>query len=224
MDDSPKIVGSGGPSKQNTQRMGNSWFGGPLTDLSRVSIPSFGFVTVGCICIVVFSLSGRDIVSALRAAAGWLIIAGGVLVSGVVTGFLFAVPRTLQRGEVNISSSRMRGSSTDNGVDQAGADKVSPVRTQARYTVNSNLEQISDWLTKIIVGVGLVELYKLPGLASRLTTFLAGGAESIPQGRAFALGLILYFGVLGFMAGYLLTRIYVTSAFVRADAENDQIL
>src|ERR1700730_13401118 len=34
--------------------------------------------------------------------------------------------------------------------------------TPASTRINTNLEQISDWLTKILVGVGLTQLHKLP--------------------------------------------------------------
>src|SRR5271166_176498 len=36
-----------------------------------------------------------------------------------------------------------------------------------RYAANSNLEQISDWLTKLLVGAGLVQLTSVPGRRSR---------------------------------------------------------
>lgn len=115
----------------------------------------------------------------------------------------------------------MVDSSVGDGVE-LDHDELSSARTLIRYSVNSNLEQISDWLTKIIVGVGLTQLHNLPGLASRAARFLAGGLNSNAQERAFAIGLILYFGVLGFVAGYVTTRVYLTGAFVRADSNNDR--
>ena len=57
---------------------------------------------------------------------------------GLLIGFLFGIPRTLQ------------------GLPEAADARLSESVRQ-RYMVNTNLEQVSDWLTKIIVGVGLVQ-------------------------------------------------------------------
>jgi hypothetical protein len=87
--------------------------------------------------------------------------------------------------------------------------------------VNTNLEEISDWLTKIIVGVTLVELKSLPPyaekLANRVTSNLAAGGHS-----GFGLAMILGFGTLGFLFGYLVTRLYIQGALARAERELGQ--
>jgi hypothetical protein len=85
--------------------------------------------------------------------------------------------------------------------------------------VNSNLEVISDWLTKILVGVGLTEFKQIPGALRQLSQFVAGGDKSSGQDQSFALFVILYFFFGGFVGGYLETRVYVTGAFLRADEE-----
>lgn len=224
MENPPKTRDPASPSVETVPRIGKTWFSGPITDLSRISVPSFWFIVLGCSCILAFGGFGHDLATGMREIARWLIIAGGILTTGCATGFLFAIPRTLQRErEAKPSRSAVVDASAGDGVDQVDQDELSSTRTLIRYTVNSNLEQISDWLTKIIVGVGLVDLHKLPGLASRAARFLAGGLDSNAQGRAFALGLILYFGVLGFVAGYVTTRVYLTGAFVRAENDNDRV-
>ncbi len=83
--------------------------------------------------------------------------------------------------------------------------------------VNSNLEQISDWLTKILVGVGLTQLSSIPKELAGLAQFIAGGASSSGTDRSFALFLILYFFFGGFVDGYLVTRVYLTGAFLRSE-------
>ncbi|MFT3816764.1 MAG: hypothetical protein QM750_03900 [Rubrivivax sp.] len=60
-----------------------------------------------------------------------------------------------------------------------GAD----VAPRASLTVNTNLEQISDWLTKIIVGVSLVESQALLDQMQRAATFMA---KSFAMGDAVA--------------------------------------
>ena len=64
-------------------------------------------------------------------AVGFM-LAGGAFTIGALLGFLFGVPRAL-----------------------TGATQEAGLRS------NTNLEQISDWLTKILVGVGLVEIGRL---------------------------------------------------------------
>ena len=59
-------------------------------------------------------------------------IAGAAAVVGGVVGFLFGIPLT----------SKQRAAAAND----------------SQYEPNTNLEQVSDWLTKIIVGVGLVQL------------------------------------------------------------------
>jgi ABC-type amino acid transport system permease subunit len=91
-------------------------------------------------------------------------------------------------------------------------------RASGRY-VNSNLELISDWLTKILVGVGLTQFKSIPSALSKLATFVAGGIKSSGQDQAFALFVILYFFFAGFVASYLETRVFLTGAFIRSEPQ-----
>jgi hypothetical protein len=80
--------------------------------------------------------------------------------------------------------------------------------------INKNIQEISDWLTKIIVGVGLVQLKSIPPKLRTLSDwFAAWGGES----RELGLTSILYFTILGFLATYLVLRLYLTGAFSDAD-------
>jgi tetratricopeptide (TPR) repeat protein len=123
------------------------------------------------------------------------------LVSGFLAGFLFGVPR--------VPAEEAPGAS-------AAADRAAG--RPYRIRPNTNLEQISDWLTKILVGVTLVQLEKLPRLFGRATAFV-GASLGAPAARyaPYAGGMILYFTVLGFLGGYLLTRLFFAGAFSRAD-------
>jgi hypothetical protein len=82
---------------------------------------------------------------------------------------------------------------------------------------NTNLEQISDWLTKILVGVGLTQFVPIVKAAGQLFTGLApsfGGGE---VGAAFAGGLVLYMVTYGFATGWLFTRLFLGRAMAAAD-------
>lgn len=108
------------------------------------------------------------------------------LAVGGLLGFLFGVPRVGVR-EIDSSSHRP----------------------------NSNIEVVSDWLTKIIVGVGLLQFRAIGEFLERLATDLG---SSLPMGAAgggkqFATAVIIYFFVAGAIQGYLLTRMYLAVQF-----------
>jgi len=83
------------------------------------------------------------------------------------------------------------------------------------------LEQISDWLTKLLVGAGLAEIKNLPSHIATLAAFIADGWGGTPSQhlQPLAAALIIYFVAEGFITGYLVTRMFIQSAFSRADEE-----
>jgi tetratricopeptide (TPR) repeat protein len=85
-----------------------------------------------------------------------------------------------------------------------GRQKVAP---------NTNLEQISDWLTKILVGVGLVELGRIgPGI-SNLAEGLAPSLGDAETGYPVAITIMVSFTIAGFIGSYLFTRLRLEGAF-----------
>lgn len=115
------------------------------------------------------------------------------LLCGGFVGFIFGIPKTLQQEE---------------------GDKDG----QRRFGPNTNLEQISDWLTKILVGVGLTQVYELPTLISFIADKVGAAFGDTPEGRVFAVAIIIYFVVGGFMLGFIVTRLYLPRAFEYAEA------
>ena len=90
--------------------------------------------------------------------------------------------------------------------------------------VNTSLNQIADWLTKIIVGVSLVNAQTGYDYFVRATKQLGAGVAgsppqtaSLPAGEAFAAGLIVTFFFMGLLGTYLLTRLWISAALARAD-------
>jgi CheY-like chemotaxis protein len=134
--------------------------------------------------------------------------------SGALFGFIFAIPRVVasadqSHGGPGSESSGAREDSKANGVGE---------RRSRGSEINSNLVEISDWLTKIIVGVGLIELKQLPGFASKLATFIGPSiGVALPAGKQIAVGIMVYFTVLGFIAAYTLTRVYLALIFKQAE-------
>ena len=131
-----------------------------------------------------------ETLSVLGAAAA---VAGAAAAVGSFVGFLFGIPKTLQS-------------------DRQGSEET-------RYIANTNLEQISDWLTKILVGVGLVQISAAPAALGHLAQELGpmfGGEDTSP---AFGLSLAIYFTVAGFVVAYLWTRAVLQSVLKAADRD-----
>jgi CheY-like chemotaxis protein len=90
-----------------------------------------------------------------------------------------------------------------------------------RYSSNSNLEQISDWLTKLLVGAGLVELKSLPALAVSAGAYLGTGM-AVSNASAYSVSAVVYGAGVGFIAAYLWTRLrlrYLLESSDRSAAE-----
>jgi hypothetical protein len=132
-----------------------------------------------------------------------LVWALACLIVGIIAGFLFAIPRVPANDDPNAKESK--SSSPGSGGKHGGLG------------INTNLEQVSDWLTKILVGLGLVEAKTL--IAQLRNAGIYIGASLGRDGATIATGLIVYFLGLGFISGYLLTRIFVSPMLRRADDE-----
>lgn len=100
----------------------------------------------------------------------------------------------------------------------AHAGPGQPSRPIALSRVNTNLEDISDWLTKTIIGVGLTQLYNMPPFALHVARVLNDrGLQWRDGGEAFVLMVLIYFGVGGFWLGYVGTRTVLTKLFDAVD-------
>lgn len=112
-----------------------------------------------------------------------------------------------------------RVSPTAVAVVQSGGDARSSAGfaagTGASVTVNTNLEQISDWLTKIIVGVALVETKALVAQMKSAAAFMAESFRG-EAGASFSLAIMLYFLASGLLGSYLLTRLFLQAALADA--------
>jgi hypothetical protein len=123
-------------------------------------------------------------------AAG-VIISGAALIVGTFLGFLFAIPRMREKSG-----------------------------SEAALVPNTNLNEISDWLTKILVGLGLVQIGRVTsgveGMAEAAAPSLGGGNAAM----TFGIGLLVFSVVDGFLFGYLWTR-FVLSKRLRELAEEE---
>lgn len=161
-------------------------------------------------------------ISFLGVATYALSIALAALIIGIFLGFLFGIPRTLSG---NAPSTPQRGrkavrkQTTDGGVAADLDLDESEAAGGPNFGVNTNLEQISDWLTKIMVGVGLTQIGDLPRATRTLAKALEPGFGEIPGAGTLGVLIVIFFSVCGFLIGYLWTRIYLTKEFVHAEME-----
>ena len=172
-----------------------------------------------------------------QAGRAWpiaMLWAGACGIVGATIGFLFGIPRTLQgdqptgRGTV-VQSKRV--AEAEHGPEEANTqdhliERLQPTASASntedyQLRVNTNLEQISDWLTKILVGVGLTQLNQVTPRLMMAADFIAKGLGDNQSQRTLALALLIYFPVLGFISGYLCTRLFLQPAFRRWDRSSE---
>lgn len=90
----------------------------------------------------------------------------------ILVGFLFGIPKIYQ--------------------NTSGYDG----KIKTGFLVNTNLEQISDWFTKIIVGIGLVQDHKAWEYMKLLAAYIS---NKNGQPTSIAIVLIPLFLILGFL-------------------------
>ncbi len=85
-----------------------------------------------------------------------------------------------------------------------------------RPPASTHLEQVSDWLTKVLIGAGLVQLQKVPEALQSMANAIAAKDGLV---TATIICLLVSFFILGFFVGYLATRLFLSAAFDRADIQ-----
>lgn len=141
------------------------------------------------------------------------------LAAGGTAGFLFGIPKAgiTQRVEGDMPPS-LRASATP----PASSASVSFSRDASlRARPNTNLEEVSDWLTKILVGLTLVNLKELRDGLRSISEHAAAALRPTPTASdiSAATALVVGFALLGFLAVYLYMRLFVQGAIGRADKD-----
>ncbi len=136
-----------------------------------------------------------------------LAVAGSALAMGGLLGFLFGIPR-----------SRMRL-----GTDSEGqpSENLSTTQSNPRYGDNDSLEQISDWLTKILLGAGLAQISSVSGALNLLSTTIVKSisSDNYDSSGLFGVSVFIVYIVSGFVGGYLWARFSIRTELTRRDQE-----
>jgi hypothetical protein len=159
-----------------------------MTDVKTNWATAGFFAVVG---IVVICLRGGGAVTTP------LMTALAALWVGALGGFLFGTPRILQNDD----------SSLQTGVREA-------VR-EARIVFNTNLVQVSDWLTKIIVGISLVNLRTISHGVDQAAQAVSNSMDTPAQYYPFAYSIIVYYAIIGFIFAYIITTLAMSDAMRR---------
>jgi hypothetical protein len=144
-------------------------------------------------------LTRRDWAGALTVLGSGLFMAGASTLAGSVIGFLFGVPRRHE----SLSASNEGESNPEH----------------VAYRPNTNLEQISDWLTKILVGVGLTQMPEIIGFFKTIAMEAGPAFGDTPSGKIIAVSIVVHYALVGFFQGFLLAYLWLPGAFARAMQE-----
>ena len=126
----------------------------------------------------------------LAVFAGGSIVAAGAGALGVLLGLLFGVPHA--------------------------GDKPTIDSSKWRLIPNTSLDQISDWLTKILVGVGLTQLFGLTSKLQALAEYLGPVFGGTGSSAGFALAVVLSSSADGFMLGFVWTKLILSPDLAEA--------
>jgi hypothetical protein len=146
----------------------------------------------------------NDWPGALSSIGTGLFMAGAATLIGSILGFLFGVPR--------------KNAELRNGHEPDSAQK-----NLSLYQPNTNLEQISDWLTKIIIGIGLIEIKQIIRFFEDIGVYCCPAFAVHPSGEIIAVSISIHYLLVGFIQGFLLAYLWLPGAFARASKNADEI-
>ncbi|MGW5240934.1 hypothetical protein ACWEOW_18530 [Monashia sp. NPDC004114] len=151
---------------------------------------------LGALAVLILALYAAQQREPLATFSTSCLISAASLLSGALVGFIFGVPRVL-------TADRPRPSIQD--------ERASLI------VANTNLEQISDWLTKILVGIGLTQFPAIASAAGRLFAAIGPSLSPGTSGVVFAGALVVSAVATGFIGGWLSARLWLGKRMAEAD-------
>ena len=119
---------------------------------------------------------------------------------GAALGFLFGLPRARFADQLNAASAN---------AGEVGATSPAATAVSSHFLTNSNLTKVSDWLTTIVIGLGLVNLGRvIPALRE-----FAAALEDPLGGYAYAGAIGISVLVAGTVASFLLVYLWTSIRF-----------
>lgn len=152
---------------------------------------------------------------------------------GGLIGFLFGIPQSnaivqqsrtvagaAQRADIEPVGGPAGSASLEERAAAATRETTIAVPSGGRGSGlhrNTNLESISDALTKGLLAIGASQLYKISDWVRSIAPSLGESFGPSSGGQVVALSVLTYGVIEGFLSGYLATRIYLTGVFERSD-------
>lgn len=129
---------------------------------------------------------------------------GAATAIGAALGFAFGLPR----------SRSMEGALMDQG-------KPMTPSVRSHYLANSNLIKVSDWLTTILIGLGLVQLGRIAPAVGALAGMLKGPLGGTDSAGVFGVSVCIASTIVAALLCYLWTTVRVREMFEEAEAVAD---
>ena len=137
----------------------------------------------------------------VRAVGGVLLICSAAGLAGALLGFIFGIPRPISAPQAPPAAAG--GAAPPPGVDHRQAAKA--------WELSTNLTQISDWLTKIVVGVSLVEAKNVLAEFQTISVTAADWLFGMRHGSPALIAAVIVGGaVFGFLFAYLYTELIIS--------------
>lgn len=90
--------------------------------------------------------------------------------------------------------------------------------SETDYNLSNNLVDISDWLTKIIIGLGLIEIKTIPGHLESIGIYIMNATGRSDQSvKVFSIFAVVYFSIFGIYYGYNYMRLFLSGLYKGAD-------
>jgi len=207
-------------------RLTSSLFNAEMSDHVRAFLIIFMLGNLVWMAFVSLSLlpNWLDIARVLGTSG---LLSGAALICGGLLGFVFGIPRVLTSSSPTVVVSRQDAPNAQQAgqpqpvAQQPGAQvppaQQNPVKATPTVAANTNLEQISDWLTKVLVGIGLTQIEKLDVLLVKVSDKLAPSLSPLPNGGIIAISIVAAFGVAGFSWAYFESRTSFMKVFSSED-------
>jgi hypothetical protein len=172
--------------------------------MASASVLLVGFILIGAYA---FATPGPHV----QYLGVGLLTAFAAYVTGCLFGFLFGIPKVVSSGEL-----RHKGEDKSPTVSlKPSTDGTVTASPAGEFTPSTNLSEVSDWLTKLLLGAGLVQLTHLGGPLGGLIDAVAQGLGQVPAGatpsgmaRVVAGALLVTYVVVGFLSGYVVTTLW----------------
>lgn len=204
--DSTQKSKSNRKSKKKDKTLDIPQLGGVLENLKLSFFCGLGIIVLFALqAFKVFQPSSWSQVISI-AGVGFL-IAVAFLFFGMFIGFIFGIPRILSQESRPLEPYSSEEKQYHNNL----------------YGENSNFDQISDWLTKILVGVGLTQLIRVPAALQQYSEYIGPALGDFPSSGTFGIAILIFFSVDGFFIGYLWTRRCAAVEFGKGMSELYQI-